>query len=297
MEYKAAIVAEKLTWRYITLTMEHSALILDIPLLRIPMGFSTALIGETGAGKSNLLKTLASINLSYGGEAYFSFGDCRDERTKNHIGYTSINSYFVPGWNLNKLASVNKLLYDTFSKETFYALCEEFALTDRKKPISKYSDGMRTKAALASVFSRDTKVLLLDEPASNLDPIMRDKLCTKMREYIEAGAGERSILFSTHNISDMENVTDYAVIMAGCTIIEQGFVEDLKEKYIIVRGELADSQHIKSYLIDYTDSPYGFEGLCLTQYLDKLTGYDVAYEIPTLTQISMALMKQHSQTR
>ena len=55
-------------------------------------------------------------------------------------------------------------------------------------------------------------------------------------EYIHEGNGKRSVFFSTHNISDMENITDYAIIMENGQIVEQGFVEDLKEKYILIKG-------------------------------------------------------------
>ena len=83
------------------------------------------------------------------------------------------------------------------------------------------------KLMLANVLARDTNLLLLDEPASPLDPLMRDKLCDLIRQYLEAGNGENTVFFSTHNISDMENVTDYAIIMSHGKIIEEGFVEDL----------------------------------------------------------------------
>lgn len=288
MENKLLLEVKNLIWKH------NTAVLLDIPSLKLTKGFATALIGENGAGKSNLLKALAGINLAYEGDIDYNFGAKYEDKIKKDIGYTSINNYFLHSWNLNRFAKANSLMYDNFSKEDFFKLCEEFGLTDRKKPIFRYSDGMRTKTALASVFARDTRLLLLDEPASNLDPIMRDKLCSMMRDYLHKGNGEKTILFSTHNISDMESVTDYAIIMAGCKIVEEGFVEDLKEKYVVIKGELDEASSVKPYLIDYIESSYGYEGLCLSEDLEKLTGYDVAVELPTLNQISMALMRQHT---
>ena len=147
---------------------------------------------------------------------------------------------------------------------------------------------------LAGVMARKTDLLLLDEPASPLDPLMRDKLCQMIREYITEGNGERSVFFSTHNISDMENVTDYAIIMEQGKIVEQGFIEDLKEKYILVKGDVADTQKAKEILYTITENPYGFEGICLAENLDKLAGMNVTKEIASLYQISVAVMKRNT---
>ena len=110
----------------------------------------------------------------------------------------------------------------------------------------------------------------------------------------ENGNGEKSVFFSTHNISDMENVTDYAIIMENGQIVEQGFVEDLKEKYIVIKGDAADTQKAKDILYTITTNPYGFEGICLSENLDKLAGLNVTKEIPTLYQISVAVMKNNT---
>ena len=77
-------------------------------------------------------------------------------------------------------------------------------------------------------------------------------------------------------------------------MVEQGFVEELKEKYVVVKGELADAEKAESYLIGFQKNTYGFEGLCLAENLDKLAGMDIAAETPALSQISIAIMKQHS---
>ena len=147
---------------------------------------------------------------------------------------------------------------------------------------------------LAGVLARDTKLLLLDEPASSLDPLMRDRLCEMIRDYLNEDEGEKSVLFSTHNISDMENVTDYAIVMEHGEIVEQGFVEELKEKYILVKGEKADETAAAAYLYSMTTNKYGFEGICLAQNLDKLAGMDITTETPTLSQICVAIMKVNS---
>ena len=137
-------------------------------------------------------------------------------------------------------------------------------------------------------------MLLLDEPASPLDPLMRDRLCEMIQAYIEEGKGERSVFFSTHNISDMEAITDYAIIMEHGKIVEEGFVDDLKEKYILVKGDAEDKEKAKEVLYSMTANNYGFEGICLADRLDRLAGMDITLETPSLFQISVAVMKANS---
>ena len=150
------------------------------------------------------------------------------------------------------------------------------------------------KLKLAGVFARETDVLLLDEPASPLDPLMRDNLCDLIREYIDNGQGERSVFFSTHNVADMESVTDYAMIMEQGKIVEQGFVEDLKEKYVIVKGEKENAAAARRILYSFSESSYGFSGVCLTDRLNELAGMNIQTERASLTDICVAVMKAHS---
>lgn len=267
---------------------------LNVPSLEIPKGFATALIGENGAGKSTLLNILAGVRLDYEGEVEY-FGGEKDEKViREAVGYTSSGSYFMPHWNGRAIAEVSSLLFDNFHADRFKELCKEMGVEKLNKKVSEMSDGMRMKTTLAAVWARDTKMLMLDEPASPLDPLMRDKLCNMIREYLEEGAGEKSVFFSTHNISDMESVTDYCIIMEQGKVVEQGFVEDLKEKYVLVKGEVADAEKAQKYLIGFQKGSYGFEGLCKTDDLDSLAGLDIAAEQPTLSQISVCIMKQYS---
>lgn len=272
---------------------------LSIPSLEIPKGFATALIGENGAGKSTLLNIISGVNLNYKGDVVSFGGKYNDLTKREKMGYVSSNNYFLPNWTIAQAEDGCSLLYNNFDKQRFEEWCERMGIEvshgkEKGKAISKLSDGMQMKVMLASAFARDTECLVLDEPASPLDPLMRDYLCTILREYIEKHDGEGSVFFSTHNISDMENVTDYAIIMEKGTVVEQGFVDDLKEKYTLVKGDFEDIEKVEPHMFSITKSKYGFEGIILSENLDKLAGLDVVTETPSLSQISVAVMKKYT---
>lgn len=274
---------------------------LNIPSFKIPEGFATALIGENGAGKTTLLNILSGIRLDYKGSIeYFNKYSDKDREdnpeVKERIGYTGTGSYYLPQWTIGDIEKISGLLFEDFSSEEFRRYCEELAIFpsgtfDGKKKNSALSDGTKMKLMLAGVMARKTDLLILDEPASPLDPLMRDKLCQMIGDYINNGDGKHSVFFSTHNISDMESITDYAIIMEHGEIVEEGFVEDLKEKYILVKGDTNDIEEAKKILYTISTNPYGFEGICLAENLDKLASMNITKEVPTLFQISVAVMK------
>ena len=276
---------------------------LDIPEFKLPKGFATALIGENGAGKTTLLNILTGIRLDYSGSIrYFSQYSEKDINSipdvKERIGYTGTDNYYLPNWTVGQIENISSMIFEKFHSDRFRKLCSDLAIFgpanfDKNKKVNALSDGTKTKLMLAGVLARETDVLIMDEPASPLDPLMRDKLCELIRDYINSGDG-KSVFFSTHNISDMENVTDYAIIMEQGKIVEQGFVEDLKEKYIVVKGEKEDIEKVRPILYTMSQSNYGFEGICLAENLDKLAGIDIVTETPSLFKISVSVMKKNS---
>lgn len=279
---------------------------LDIPELKVPKGFATALIGENGAGKSTLMNILAGIRLDAKGTIrYFDEYDQVEREQgnqKERIGYVGPGNYYLPQWTVRNVEEISGILFEKFDQDKFEEICGELDITDasiwgKEKTVAKFSDGTKMKLMLANVLARETEILLLDEPASPLDPLMRERLCEMIQAYIEEGNGERSVFFSTHNISDMESITDYAIIMEHGKIIEEGFVDDLKEKYILVKGDAEDQGKAKEVLYSMTTNSYGFEGICLAENLDKLAGLNLTKEIPSLYQISVAVMKVNTKMR
>ncbi|MBP1544435.1 MAG: ABC transporter ATP-binding protein [Oscillospiraceae bacterium] len=285
------------------LTKKYSKFTLGELELEIPKGFATALIGANGAGKTTLIDILCGVTLKTSGEVTY-FGESKsieDENVRERIGYCASSSFFPQGWTAKDIAISMEMAYRSFDRNKFRELCEKLEVdseaTKKPKPMYKQSDGNRMRTSLAAVFARTTDLLVLDEPGSSLDPLMRDRLCDRMREYLDDGDGEKSILFSTHNIADMENAADYAIFMDKGKIIEQGFVEDLKEKYIIARGAAEDYDKAKDMLLSHSRNRTVFDGLALSENAEKLAAMGVDSEAPTLQQLSIGLLKYAEEIR
>lgn len=285
------------------LTKKYSKFTLGELELEIPKGFATALIGANGAGKTTLIDILCGVTLKTSGEVtYFGEGkSIEDENVRERIGYCASSSFFPQGWSAKDIAISMEIAYSSFDRNKFRELCEKLEVdseaTRKPKPMYKQSDGNRMRTSLAAVFARTTDLLVLDEPGSSLDPLMRDRLCDRMREYLDDGDGKKSILFSTHNIADMENAADYAIFMDKGKIIEQGFVEDLKEKYIIARGAAEDYDKAKDMLLSHSRNRTVFDGLALSENAEKLAAMGVDSEAPTLQQLSIGLLKYAEEIR
>ncbi len=285
------------------LTKKFSKFTLGALDFELPKGFATALIGANGAGKTTLIDLLCGVIHASAGEVTY-FGEYKDidcANLRERIGYCAAQGFFPAAWKAKDIAEAMSLAYEKFDRERFNKLCRELEVDDentkKAQPMFKQSDGNRMRTALAAVFARETDLLILDEPGSSLDPLMRDRLCDRMRGYLDDGNGEKSILFSTHNIADMENAADYAIFMDKGQIIERGFVEDLKDKYVIVRGDAADYDNSKQLMLSHNLNRTVFEGLALAAHKERFEAEGAVCERPTLQQLSIGMLKYAEEKR
>ncbi len=285
------------------LTKKYSKFTLGALDINIPEGMATALIGANGAGKTTLIDILCGVTHKTAGDVvYFNEEtDIGDPALRERIGYCASTAFFPLTFTAKDIAVSMEIAYNSFDRKKFAELCEKFEVdsenTRKPRNMMKQSDGNRMRTCLASVFARDTDLLVLDEPGSSLDPLMRDRLCDRMREYLDDGDGKRSIIFSTHNIADMENAADYAVFMDRGKVIEQGFIEELKEKYVIARGDAENYDKAKSLLLSGNHNRTTFDGLALAENAEKLAEIGVDSETPTLQQLSIGLLKYAEEHR
>lgn len=275
------------------LTKKYDKFTMGCITIDIPCGFSTALIGSNGAGKTTLLETICGLSGKYEGQATFfeKYTNPDDPYVRMQTGYCSA-SLFPVFWDIRKTEYMMSAAFKNFSSKKFRELCKSMQIDIKKnQKILEMSAGTSMKLILAATLARDTDLLILDEPASALDPLMRDRLCGMFRNYLAEKDGERSVLFSTHNIADMEYVTDYAIIMANGKIIEHGFTEELKEKYCMVNGDTVNAEKAKPYMLSFTINDTIYEGLAPKENYEKLLLCDAAVETPSLQQISVELLR------
>ena len=220
---------------------------LNIPKFTVPKGFSTALIGENGSGKTTLLNILSGIRLDYKGDIrYFNqYTDADRENNpvvKERIGYTGTTNHYLPHWNVKQVEEVSDLLFEGFDKNRFHNWCEELAifpdgLFEQKKKIRSLSDGNQMKLKLAGVMARDTDLLILDEPASALDPIAEAEIYEKFNSLVE----DKTAIYISHRMSSSV-FCDRILIIDGGTVSDFDTHENLMKKTDSLYYKLFTSQ-------------------------------------------------------
>lgn len=181
--------------------------------LRVPQGAVHALVGPNGAGKTTLIKILMNILRASGGSASVFGLDSRKISGKAfaHIGYVSENQQ-LPNWmRVGAFLSYMRPFYPTWDIQLEAHLVRQLDLPlDRK--LKHLSRGMRMKAALASALAFRPKLIVLDEPFSGLDPVVRDELSRSLLDR----AADSTIFLSSHDLAEVEGfATHVAFLDAG----------------------------------------------------------------------------------
>lgn len=205
-----------------------------------------ALIGPNGAGKTTILRTLAGLLKPTSGSISFK-GLKENDDIRKVIGYLPQYPQF-PGWMTGEefLIFTGQLAYLTknTAKRRAEELLEKMGITDAKnKSIKTYSGGMKQRLGIAQAIIHKPKLLMLDEPVSSLDPIGRREVLTLMEELKK----HMTILFSTHILTDADEISDELLLLNKGEIIEAGTIKTLRQKYQTTMIELQFQGDIKGY--------------------------------------------------
>jgi len=180
--------------------------VLDGLNLEINEGSVFGLVGPNGAGKTTFIKILMNILTADRGEASILGVDARriGVSTLEQIGYVSENQE-LPGWmTIDYFLRYLKPFYKRWDDALVEELLRQFDLPSDRK-LRHLSRGMRMKAALVSVLAYRPKLLILDEPFSGLDPLVRDEFTGGMLERAE----DMTILISSHDLGEIESFASH----------------------------------------------------------------------------------------
>jgi ABC-2 type transport system ATP-binding protein len=265
---------------------------LTIDKLNIEKGYITGFIGPNGSGKTTTIKLIMNM-LSKNSGSIKIFGKeskVDDKSIKETIGYVGDIAGYVKESKLKNIKNGVSSFYKNWDENLYKKYINQFKL-DENKTYKELSKGQQKKFDLAMALSHHPKLIIMDEPTANLDPLVRNEFLEILQEHIEKE--NATVFYSTHITSDLDKVSDYLVFIYDGKIILSGDKESILEKHKIIRGkkELLDNE-TKKELVSYSENSFGFDGLTSNvKNAYEVFGEEVVYDKVNLEDILMYYTK------
>jgi ABC-2 type transport system ATP-binding protein len=203
---------------------------LDAVTLSMPRGAVYGLVGANGAGKTTLIKhILGLLRAESGSVRVFDLDPVADPvAVLSRIGYLSEEND-LPGWmRVDELIRYSRAFYPDWDDAYAEELRRSFALDSAAK-IRTLSKGQKARAGLLVALAHRPELLVLDEPSSGLDPIVRrDILGAVIRTIADEG---RTVLFSSHLLEEVEEVADHVTMISGGRIALSAPLDAIRESH------------------------------------------------------------------
>lgn len=233
-------------------------------------------IGPNGAGKTTTMKILTGLITDFDGEVEIGGRRIPGQIAEAHrlLGYLPQNAAFQE-WRTvdHALRTFGRLsgMSDKELEERIPELLELLSLADvRHKKISQLSGGMAQKVGLAQALLHGPKLLVLDEPLNGLDPFSRHQFKGIVRAL---AAGGTTVLFSSHILSDLEDVADRIGILSRGRLMQVGAIDEL-------RARLSPGQAIEVLLLFPTDLWQRFRGLKNVEQVEETAPGRILVHLP-----------------
>ncbi|MGH7191979.1 MAG: ABC transporter ATP-binding protein [Candidatus Saccharimonadales bacterium] len=203
---------------------------LDCVNLRVPRGVVFGLVGANGAGKTTLIRhVLGLLRAQRGTVRVFDRDPVADPvGVLSRVGYLSEDND-LPGWmRVHELIRYTQAFYPTWDVEYAEELRRTFQLDPAAK-VKHLSKGQNARAGLLVALAYRPELLVLDEPSSGLDPIVRrDILGAIVRTIADDG---RTVLFSSHLLDEVERVSDCVAMLNRGRVVFAGELDDVKQSH------------------------------------------------------------------
>lgn len=209
----------------------------------VPEGSIVGFIGENGAGKSTTMNCILNVIRRDSGNIEIFGREMTDDDIdiRESIGVVYDSNNFPEHLTAKQLADILGRIYSKWDNSCFEQYLKCFGLAESQK-IKTYSRGMSMKLAIAVALSHDSKLLILDEATSGLDPIMRDEILDVLLGFVKEE--NHSILLSSHITSDLEKIADYIVFIHNGEIILNKTKDELIYEYGVIRCSESDYHNI-----------------------------------------------------
>ena len=216
---------DRLTKRYASFTA------LDACTLEVGRGEIFGLLGPNGAGKTTLLRLLLGYIIPTSGAATVAGCDCMADSlgVRRRTAYLPGEARLFRRMNGHGVLDFFARLRPDCRREVATRVADRLGL-DCSRQVARMSTGMRQKLALAVVLATDAELVILDEPTANLDPTARAEVLDLVREARDAG---RTVIFSSHVLSEVETTCDRVVILRAGRLVHEQSIEHLRRSHRI----------------------------------------------------------------
>ena len=195
--------------------------------LTIEDGSIFGLVGINGAGKSTLLRLIAGVYQPESGSVTLDgINTYTNEDIRKKIAFVSDEQYYPLGSTIDSLKLLYETIYD-FNEEAYQKYMKMFDL-EPKMTITNLSKGMKRRVSLLFALSTNAKLILLDEAYDGLEPLARLHFKQALAEMIEEEGV--SVIISSHNLKELEDICDSFGILEDGRIISYGDLLESKEK-------------------------------------------------------------------
>jgi len=226
----------------------------------VEQGSIVGLLGPNGAGKTTIVRLLNGVILPDSGKMVLH----GHNPVIDGDAIRRISGVVTEGAGLyHELSGVENLrffskLYDCYDEKRIQELLQQFGLEEaQKKPVGKYSTGMKKRLALAKAILSRPEILFLDEPTNGLDPDGVKQVLTDLKAMNELQG--TTIILCSHVLHQLESICDkYLFLQDGC-IIEQGSKEEIENKYLkqvklrVKTGLSVNGDHFAGYAVQQLD--------------------------------------------
>lgn len=256
----------------------------------VPDGTVVGLIGENGAGKSTIIKSVLGAVHPDGGEILVDGMplDKLDRSGRQKISFVLDDMGLPMELTLSMLDKVLSNIFEKWDSAKFKALVQKFGLPE-KKMLREFSKGMKMKATIAVALSYESNLLILDEPTSGLDPVVRDDILEMIYDYNRQNG--RAALISSHITTDLEKICDYIVYIHGGKVIFNEEKDELLSRYAIYSTDEKQLAELdKTAVVKVLHRDYGVDILASKEKMPR----DFEYRPVSLDDIMLFYSKGES---
>lgn len=198
---------------------------LDGVNMNVEKGDIYGLVGPNGAGKSTIIRHLTGVYRQDAGEIFVNGEPVYENRiVKSKIAYIPDELFYFLQADTLEMMKYYKGIYPQFDEKMFYRLQEFFPSIQLRRNIRRLSKGMQKQVAFWLAICCKPELLILDEPVDGLDPVMRRQIWSILMAEVEAQ--KMTVLVSSHNLRELEDVCDHVGIMnKGKVMIERSLSE------------------------------------------------------------------------